>query len=265
MRRNQFRYVRERFEDLGVNTFMQKKEIELLARYLLPDEEIIAALSGTYAECADDPTSMPQGRKTGFIVLTERHILFAGKATFGGQHTTKRQLADVSHVVLFSEPVVSLSIQCETSSSFRIENAGGIDVVTEFANTFASLTDKPKIDTEEELPRDTPDYTRLRLTQLGFQDLNLDASDFADKLSRALRDDEPILHAIKGVYHVGASLQTVCTDRRLLVFKSDGIDMEYAFDRVGSVQYDPERMGGTFTISVTDAPDIHMREVSEKR
>lgn len=265
MRRNQFRYVRERFDDLGVSTFMQKKEVELLARYLLPDEEILAALSGTYAECGDDPTSLPtSSRKAGFIVLTARHIIFAGKASFGGEHTARMPHDDVSHFVLFSEPVVSLLIRCETSPSFRIDNAGGLGVVTEFANTFARLTDKPKIDTEKELPRDTPDYTRLRLTQLGFQGLNLDASDFADKLSRALQDDEAILYAITGVYHLGASLQTVSTDRRLLVFKSDGIDMEYSLDRVGSVQYAPERMGGTFTISVTNAPDVQMREVSEK-
>ena len=160
MHRDRPNYVRSRLEELGVDTILRGKETELLARFLRQDEKINAAFYGTYGERVDDLFN-------GFIVLTEQHIVFAGRYR-KKNHTFRLTLEDVSRVFPFRFGAGGIRVYYTTSTtnrSFRVIGAGTFEAVTDFANEFARLTGKPTTDPAKEVPRTNPSPEASRTTQ----------------------------------------------------------------------------------------------------
>lgn len=146
-------YVRSRLKVLGVNTPLSDKETEeLLARFLRQDEQINAAVSGMYRERGVDSFN-------GFIVLTERHIVFAGKD--GKKNRTFRlPLEDVSRVVPFefasNGGIRVYHTTSTTNPLFGVSGAGTFEAVTDFVNEFDRLKSKLEKDPAKEVPRTIP-------------------------------------------------------------------------------------------------------------
>ena len=163
MPRASLHYVRSRLKVLGVNTPLRDKETEeLLARFLRQDEQINAAVSGMYRERGGDSFY-------GFIVLTERHMIFAGKDMFGGEHTARLPLEDVSRVVPFefasNGGIRVYHTTSTTNPLFGVSGAGTFEAVTDFVSEFDRLKGKLEKDPAKEVPRTIPSPEASRTKQ----------------------------------------------------------------------------------------------------
>ena len=156
-------YVPSRLEELGVVTILRGKETELLARFLRQDEKINAAFYGTYRERVDDLFN----GFNGFIVLTEQHIVFAGRHG-KKNHTSRLPLDEVSRVVplRLSGGIRVYYTTSTTNRSFQVTGAGSFEAVTDFANEFDRLKGKLEKDPANEVPRTIPSVEPSRTKPL---------------------------------------------------------------------------------------------------